>query len=81
MSEKDVTFAHTLAKEKVVRAAHLLRGQLARNKRRDIRDAWTEIESYLGVSMRVLDRTPITEIKDAAITEEIKARLDGRFVK
>jgi hypothetical protein len=80
MSDDQATFANTIAKEKVVKAAYALRRQLASSKRRDLRDAWAVMETYLAVSMRVMDRVPLAEVRDAAVTEEIKARLHSRAV-
>jgi hypothetical protein len=77
---ENLTFKETVAREKVLVAAHTLRGLLAPNKRKAYRDAWATIETYLEVSMRVMDKTPFEEIKDAAVTGEIKARLHGRSV-
>ena len=77
----ELGFANSVVKAKVVRSAHLLRGQLARSKRRDLREAWAEIETYLAVSLKVMDRTPLETIKSVAVTEEIKARLHGRPVE
>jgi hypothetical protein len=53
---------------------------LCKSSRRLHRDAWATIETYIAVSMRVLDGLPFDQIKAAAVTEEIKARLDGRPV-
>lgn len=74
----ELTFATTVARQKVIEAAHTLRGLLASNKRKAYRDAWAVIETYLDVSIRVLDKTPFEQIKSAAVTGEIKARLNGR---
>lgn len=75
-----LTFKETVARQKVIDAAHTLRGHLAPNRRKDFRDAWSVIETYIEVSMRVLDKTPFEEIKGAAVAGEIKARLHGRAV-
>jgi hypothetical protein len=71
------TFKDTPARAGVIKAAHILRPRVVRSGR-VYADAWSVIETYLAVSMRLLDETPFTEIKAAAVTEEIKARLDGR---
>ncbi len=74
------TFASTVARQQVIQAAMILRPDLCRSKRKLHRDAWATIETYIAVSMRVMSEMPMSAIKDAAITEEIKARLDGRPV-
>lgn len=72
------TFMDTPARQSVISAAILLRGHLAPSKRKAFRDAWATIETYLAISLRLLDKTPFEDIKSAAVTEEIKAILDGR---
>lgn len=71
-------FASTPAGQQVIAAAYTLRAELARSKRRAYRDAWATIETYLAVSLKAMDRVPPSEIRSVAMTEEIKARLDGR---
>lgn len=71
------TFKDTPARQGVIKAAHVLRPRIVRSGRM-YADAWSTIETYLAVSMRLLDEMPFDEIKSAAVTEEIKARLDGR---
>lgn len=77
---EDKTFIDTPARQQVIQAALILRPELSRSKRRLHRDAWASIETYLAVSLKIMDRTPFSEIKSVAMTEEIKARLDGRPV-
>ena len=72
------TFKDAEARANVILSAQYLRVFLTQRKNRMYHDAWATIETYLAVSMRVLDNTPFEEVKDAAVTEEIKARLDGR---
>lgn len=79
MTPDPLTFKTTIARDKAIEAARTLRGVLAPSKRKAHREAWAVIETYLEVSMRVLDETPFDVIKSAAVTGEIKARLDGRF--
>lgn len=43
-------------------------------------DRWADIETFIAVALRVMARTNPSRIRDAALTEEIKARLDGRGV-
>ena len=40
-------------------------------------DAWAEVETYIAVSLRVLAKTNRSKIKDAAMTVEIQARING----
>ena len=75
-----MTFKDTPARQQLLQAAHILRPVLCKSSRRLHRDAWATIETYIAVSMRVLDGLPFEQIRDAAMTEEIKARLDGRQV-
>lgn len=79
MTPDPLTFKSTVARDKVIDAARTLRSVLAPNKRKAHREAWVTIETYLEVSIRILDDTPFDVIKSAAVTCEIKARLDGRF--
>ena len=74
------SFKETLAYQKVVEAARVLRAHLAPVKRRGPREAWETIETYLDVSLRVMDKVPFDVIKDSVVTGEIKARLHGRAV-
>jgi hypothetical protein len=74
------TFIDTPARQQLIQAALILRPELSRSKRRLHRDAWATIETYITISLKVMDRTPFAEIKSVAVTEEIKARLDGRQV-
>lgn len=80
-NQECLTFRSTVARQKVIDAARTLRANLAPSKRKDFRDAWSVIETYIEVSMRVLDSTPFDVIKSAAVTGEIKARLHGRAVE
>ncbi len=73
------TFKDNAARENVIASAHYLRVFLTQRKNRIYHDAWATIETYLAVSMRVLDNTPFEAVKDAVVTEEIKARLDKRI--
>ena len=41
-------------------------------------DAMCAIETFIAVALRVMTKTNPSKIKDAARTEEIKARIDGR---
>jgi hypothetical protein len=43
-------------------------------------DAWAEVETFVAIALRVMARTNPSRIRDAAMVEEIKARMDGRGV-
>lgn len=75
-----LTFRDMPARALVINSAQVLRGVLAPSKRRAHREAWATVETFLAVALRVLDNTPADTIKGSAVTEEIKARLDGRPV-
>jgi hypothetical protein len=79
-ADAGATFLDTPARQQLIAAAQILRPVLCRSSRRLHRDAWATIETYIAVSLRVLDNMPFEAIKSAAVTEEIKARLDGRPV-
>ena len=72
------TFQSAAVRANVIASAEYLRVFLTQRKNRQFRDAWATIETYLAVSMRVMDKTPWDTIKDAAVVEEVKAHLDGR---
>ncbi len=40
--------------------------------------AWAALESYVAISLRVLAKTNPSKLRDAAMTEEISARVSGR---
>jgi hypothetical protein len=42
--------------------------------------AWAHIQTFAAVALRVLKQTNPSKVRDAALTEEIKARMDGREV-
>lgn len=46
----------------------------------EVRNALLQVEAFAAVSMRVLAKTNPSKIRDAAMIEEIKARVDGRGV-
>jgi hypothetical protein len=66
------------ARDQLAQAVKILRPVLMRSKRDLHRDAWATVEMYLTMSLKVMDKTPLAEIRSLAITEEIKARLNGR---
>ena len=41
---------------------------------------WAEVETFVAVALRVFAKTNPSKLRDAAMAEEIKARLDGRGV-
>ncbi len=42
--------------------------------------AWAHIETFCAIALRVLRKTNPSKLRDAAMAEEIKARIDGREV-
>lgn len=74
----EITFKDNPARDNVLASAQYLRVFLTQRKHRLYHDAWATIETYIAVSMRVMDKTDFAAVRDAAITEEIKAHLDGR---
>lgn len=42
--------------------------------------AWAEIETFCAISLRVFAKTNPSKLRDAAMAEEIKARIQGREV-
>lgn len=43
-------------------------------------EKWAEVETFIAIALRVFARTNPSKIRDAAVIEEIKARMDGRGV-
>lgn len=46
----------------------------------DLEDEWAQIETFCAIALRVFAKTNPSKLRDAAMIEEIKARLDGREV-
>ena len=42
--------------------------------------AWAEIETFCSIALRVFAKTNPSKLRDAAMAEEIKARIQGREV-
>ena len=42
--------------------------------------AWAHIETFCAIALRIIDKTNPSKVRDAAMAEEIKARIDGREV-
>jgi hypothetical protein len=42
--------------------------------------AWAEIETFCAIALRVMAKTNPSKLRDAAMAEEIKARVQGREV-
>ncbi len=42
--------------------------------------AWAQIETFCAIALRVMRKTNPSKLRDAAMAEEIKARIDGREV-
>lgn len=43
-------------------------------------EAWAEIETFCAISLRIIGKTNPSKVRDAAMAEEIAARLQGREV-
>ena len=42
--------------------------------------AWAEIETFAAIALRIIAKTNPSKVRDAAMAEEIKARIQGREV-
>ena len=42
---------------------------------------WYEIESFVAIALRVFAKTNPSKLRDAAMIEEIKARIEGRALE
>lgn len=42
--------------------------------------AWAEIETFAAIALRIIAKTNPSKVRDAAMAEEIAARLQGREV-
>lgn len=42
--------------------------------------AWAQIETFCSIALRVFAKTNPSKLRDAAMAEEIKARIEGREV-
>ena len=42
--------------------------------------AWAQIETFCSIALRVFAKTNPSKLRDAAMAEEIKARIQGREV-
>ena len=42
--------------------------------------AWAHIETFCAIALRIISKTNPSKVRDAAMAEEIKARIDGREV-
>jgi hypothetical protein len=43
-------------------------------------EAWSEIETFCAIALRIIAKTNPSKVRDAAMAEEIKARMQGREV-
>jgi hypothetical protein len=43
-------------------------------------EAWAQIETFCAIALRVFAKTNPSKLRDAAMAEEIKARIEGREV-
>lgn len=78
MTEEPTSFAECKGRHDTVEAAKRMRRFVLSSGNAKLRLAWAQIETYIAISMRVMDRTPMEEINDARLTEEIRAHMDGR---
>lgn len=46
----------------------------------DLEAQWAQIETFCSIALRVMAKTNPSKLRDAAMIEEIKARIDGREV-
>lgn len=46
----------------------------------DLEGEWAQIETFCAIALRVFAKTNPSKLRDAAMIEEIKARMDGREV-
>ena len=46
----------------------------------DLEGEWAQIETFCAIALRVMAKTNPSKLRDAAMIEEIKARMDGREV-
>jgi hypothetical protein len=46
----------------------------------NIESAWAEIETFCAIALRVMAKTNPSKLRDAAMAEEIRARVEGREV-
>ena len=46
----------------------------------EVEDSLAHIETFCAIALRVLRKTNPSKLRDAAMAEEIKARIDGREV-
>jgi len=42
--------------------------------------AWAQVETFCAIALRVFAKTNPSKLRDAAMAEEIKARIEGREV-
>ena len=46
----------------------------------DLESEWAQIETFCAIALRVFAKTNPSKLRDAAMAEEIKARMQGREV-
>lgn len=63
----------------IVNALQLVRGQLDLGQPQT-EAAWAQIETFAAIALRVFAKTNPSKLRDAAMAEEIKARIQGREV-
>lgn len=63
----------------IVAAVAAVRERITPTDARALED-WATVETFIAIALRVFAQTNPSKIRDAAMTEEIKARMDGRGV-
>ena len=59
----------TPARQSVIQCSHPSAWPPSAQQAQGLQDAWATIETYLAISLRLLDKTPFEDIKSAAVTE------------
>lgn len=49
-------------------------------KEPETESAWAQIETFCAIALRIIAKTNPSKVRDAAMAEEIKARMQGREV-
>lgn len=63
----------------VIRSLNVIRGHLHPDLD-GVEEALAEVETFIAVALRVMRNSNPSKVRDAAMVEEIKARMDGRQV-
>lgn len=65
--------------EDVLRSLNVIRSHLHPDLD-GVEEALAELETFIAVALRVMRNSNPSKVRDAAMLEEIKARMDGREV-